>query len=153
MSPQTFQTISRVMRQTSKSWQSSSPLGRLGEMAAAPAGYCPFLWKIPLHAQYAWQISHKNPHVFINLCGKICDDLGQQLASRKSDHLGNVFEELKLHREPNDPAAAPWVRQPLLRPAQVGMKSRHIVPLLIISLREKQSKCLTSPNICIQTQA
>lgn len=74
--------------------------------------------------------------VFINLRGKICDDLGQQLASWKSDHWGNAFEELNLHREQNDPAAASWVRQPPLRPAQVGMKGRHIVPLAITSLRE-----------------
>lgn len=157
------------MRQTSKSWQSSSHQGRLGEMAAAPAlvgapicGKYPFMpsmpgkydtkthiTKYPKNSLQCWMLKAATVCVvFINLRGKICDNLGQQLASWKSDQWGNVFEELKLHREQNDPAAAAWVRQPPLRPAQVGMKGRHIVPLLIISLRENTAN-VPLPPTCV----
>lgn len=62
VSPQTFQTISRVLRQMSKSWQSSSHQGRLGEMAAAPAlVVAPFYGKYPFMSSMPGKYD-KNPH-------------------------------------------------------------------------------------------
>lgn len=75
--------------------------------------------------------------VFINLHRKICDDLGQ--------HLGRSWGA-QAAKEGN------WPRSCILgQTARAGLHSTqhrlewHIVPLSIISLREKHSKCLTTP--------
>lgn len=165
MSPQTFQTISRAMRQTSKSWQNSSHQGRLGKMAAVPAlvvapfcGNYPFMpsmhdkydtktqiKKYPKNSLECWMLKasiHKS--TWENLRRPLTTTWRLEKWTLKERFWG--AQTAQGARRPRSCILGQTARA---GPAQVGMKGRHIVPLLIISLREKHSKCLTSPNICI----
>lgn len=170
MSPQTFQTISRAMRQTSKSWQNSSHQGRLGKMAAAPAlvvapfcGNYPFMPSMPgkydtkthikkYPKKLSWMLNVKSKYYMSGIYKSTWENLWRPLTTTwqlEKWTLEERFWGAQTAQGAKRPRSCILGQTARAGPAQVGMKGRHIVPLLIISLREKHSTCLTSPNICI----